>query len=274
MKKNHIHQRVFPWALGGAGLLLTGHMAYIGWQHSFGPFQKLGRIRLERLPGNGTIYDFSHIKPMENSPLREKTVLFLGSSVTNGKAALEQSIPEYFAARMGCRAIKEAVDGTTLTDYSNTSYVQRLLHNVSVKATVDLLICQLSTNDASQRKPLGKIAASIELTDFDTTTVTGAMEYIIAYAKMTWNCPVVFYTNARYDSKEYALMVDRADELVGKWGIGVLDLWHDDTFNTLSSDVRTIYMNDRIHPLKAGYRDWWGPELERQLCEYMKEAVQ
>lgn len=28
-------------------------------------------------------------------------------------------------------------------------------------------------------------------------------------------------------------------------------------------------MNDGIHPTKAGYRDWWGPEQERQLLEYL-----
>ena len=28
---------------------------------------------------------------------------------------------------------------------------------------------------------------------------------------------------------------------------------------------KDLYMADRIHPTKAGYRDWWGPEIERQI---------
>lgn len=272
MRKKQVQTHTtIPWILGGIGILLSGHIAYIGWRYNFGPLKRLGKARLVRLPGNAEAYSFSHIKPMENSPLQGRTVLFLGSSVTNGKAALEQSIPEYFVARMGCKAIKEAVDGTTLTDCGNTSYIQRLLHNVRTDEPVDLLVCQLSTNDASQRKPLGVIAPNTELDKFDTITVTGAMEYIIAYAKEIWDCPVVFYTNARYDSKEYAAMVLRTYELAHKWGIGVLDLWSDDGFNALSEAERTLYMQDHIHPVKAGYRNWWGPELERQLCEFLSK---
>ena len=30
-------------------------------------------------------------------------------------------------------------------------------------------------------------------------------------------------------------------------------------------------MKDTIHPYKAGYRDWWGPELEKQLCAYLEQ---
>ncbi len=28
-------------------------------------------------------------------------------------------------------------------------------------------------------------------------------------------------------------------------------------------------MKDEIHPYKAGYRDWWGPELEKQMLAYL-----
>ncbi len=253
----------------GVIVFLLIQWLFIGWQFNFGPFKALGRIRIAGLAGNAEQYDFSHIEPMADSPLQGKTVLFLGSSVTNGEAALRQSIPEYFAARLGCSPIREAVDGTTLTDNGENSYVQRLLRNVDSAQKVDLLICQLSTNDASKEMPLGEIAVGKDLGELDTGTVTGAMEYIIAYAKETWNCPVVFYTNARYDSAPYAAMVARLHELEEKWGIGVLDLWSDEAFNNITESQRALYMKDNIHPVKAGYRDWWGPELERQLTEFL-----
>ncbi len=124
-------------------------------------------------------------------------------------------------------------------------------------------------NDATKEFPLGEISESKELTDFDTSTITGAMEYIICYTQNTWECPVIFYTNSRYDSEQYDAMQKRLYELQKKWNIGVLDLWNNDDFNTISEEERTLYMYDKIHPTKAGYRDWWCPEMERQLMEYL-----
>jgi len=252
-------------------IFLLAQWLFIGWKFRFGPFKGLGRIRVSGLAGNGDEYDFSHMELMSDSPLAGKTVLFLGSSVTNGAVALEQSIPEYFAARMGCKAIKEAVDGTTLADSGNNSYIQRMLRNVDAGQNIDLLICQLSTNDASKGKPLGNFSDSMELSGFDTDTITGAIEYIICYAKETWGCDVVFYTNARFESEPYAAMVERLYALQDKWGIGILDLWGSDDFNNISGQERSLYMYDTIHPLKAGYRDWWGPELERQLVDFLNQ---
>ena len=262
-KKRNVKKIVATVAVGLA-VVLTVEWLYIGWRYNFGPAKALGEIRLKSMPGNADEYDFEKITPMASSPLAGKTVLFLGSSVTNGAAALHQSIPEYFAARMGCTAIKEAVDGTTLCDIGKTSYLQRLKANIDPATKVDLLVCQLSTNDASKEMPLG---------DFrdDASTITGAMETIISYAKETWNCPVVFYTNARFDSDNYAAMVNRLYELAEKENVGVLDLWSNEEFNAISDEQRALYMKDTIHPYKAGYRDWWGPELEKQLCAYLEQ---
>lgn len=32
-------------------------------------------------------------------------------------------------------------------------------------------------------------------------------------------------------------------------------------------------MADGIHPTKAGYRDWWRPELKKQLIKYLEEKI-
>ena len=244
---------------------------FIGYRFSFGPFKSLGDIRMAKLPGNAASYGMSSLSALEDSPLKGENILFLGSSVTYGSASLREGIPEYFAARLGADVTKEAVSGTTLVDDSNSSYVHRLLTKVDSATPYSLVVVQLSTNDASKNKPLGEISESRNIEDFDTRTVTGAMEYIIAYSQETWGCPVVFYTGSRYDSEAYAAMVERLMELQEKWGIGVLDLWHDDAFNALSDSERALYMNDNIHPTKAGYREWWCPEMERQLLAYLDQ---
>ena len=220
-------------------------------------------------PGNDEKYGMSHLTPLPDSPLAGRRALFLGSSVTFGHASLQEGIPEYFAVRLGCEVTKEAVSGTTLTDDEENSYIHRLLAKVDPKETYALAVVQLSTNDAKKKKPLGEIAAGCEKEAFDTHTVTGAIEFIIAYVRDTWHCPLAFYASARYESEAYDAMVRRLKELQAKWGIGVLDLWTDDAFNDISEEDRALYMADPRHPTKAGYREWWCPEMERQLMEYL-----
>lgn len=215
--------------------------------------------------GNQPQYDSCRVEKMENSMLEGKHVLFLGSSVTYGAASLQDGIPEYFHHRFGCIPTKEAVSGTTLVDNGPKSYVSRLLSNVSVDTNFSLAICQLSTNDATKGLPLGEIGEGKERDSFDTQTITGAMEYIIAYCKEKWNCPMMFYTGSHYASENYEAMVQRLYQLAEKWNLGVLDLWKDADFNAISDEDRKLYMYDPIHPTKAGYMKWWCPEMEKQL---------
>ena len=247
-------------------------LLFAGYRFNYGPFERLGDLRMKNMPGNANIYRMDTLEELPESPLKSRKALFLGSSVTYGYASLREGIPEYFAARLGCSFTKEAVNGTTLTNDSDNSYLSRLLRKVDPKESYSLVVVQLSTNDASQKKPLGEIAKGTALDSFDTHTVTGAMEYIIAYARETWDCPVVFYTGSRYDSAEYEAMVGRLFELRDKWGIGELDLWTDDAFNNISDADRALYMYDPIHPMKAGYREWWCPEMETQLLDYLNTA--
>ena len=257
------------WIIGIIAVLLLMENLFIGYRFSWGLFKGLGDIRMGKLPGNAPEYSMDQVEPLPGNPLEGKSVLFLGSSVTYGAASVREGIPEYFSARLSCEVTKEAVSGTTLVDNGSSSYVQRLLKNVDPTTPYSLVVCQLSTNDATKKLPLGEISQGTDRDSFDTATVTGAMEFIIAYARETWNCPVVFYTNARYDSAEYAAMVQRLFELQDKWGLGVLDLWTDEVFNAIDDDARALYMNDAIHPTKAGYRDWWCPVMEQQLLDYL-----
>lgn len=226
---------------------------------------------MHNIPGNAPQYDMSTVSALAGTPLDGKQVLFLGSSVTYGSGSEQQSIPEYFAARFGCRCIKEAVSGTTLVDNGPDSYVSRLRNRIDPAIPVDLMICQLSTNDASLGLPLGEISGSTAPDRYDTATITGAMEAIIRYATGIWGCRIAIYTGSRYGSAAYEQMVLRAKELGEKWGILVLDLWSSDDFNSITDVQRALYMRDPIHPTKAGYRNWWCPELERQLLEHLSK---
>jgi lysophospholipase L1-like esterase len=227
--------------------------------------------------GNSTDYDVDKIEVLEGSPLQGKTLYFLGSSVTIGYASNGMAFPHYIARRDQCDVVVEAVTGTTLMDKDENSYVHRMEFGSKFdkNAKVDMFICQLSTNDTAggtmETLNLGNIIGpSDDLSVYDKKTITGAIEYIIAYATRTWDCPVIFYACSRRNDERYAKMVDRLNELGPLWGIGVLDLWNDDTFNNITGKQRTLWMKDTIHPTKAGYMEWWTPTVEKFLYTYAK----
>lgn len=189
---------------------------------------------------------------------RNPTILFLGSSVTYGGG--NYSFVEMLAEDYGVKAIKEAVSGTTLTDDAASSYVSRLL-TIPESPAPDAFLCQLSTNDAGQCKPLGEISPSFDPNDFDLHTITGALEFIIAHVRRVWGCPVLFYTGTRFDSPAYAAMVQRLQELAAKWPIRILDLWNDPAMLAVRPEDYSRWMNDPVHPNREGYREWWLPKF-------------
>ena len=209
--------------------------------------------------------DIEPTKSNKGSPLKGLRIFYLGSSVTFGSAAEGASFAECIAERHGTRFVKEAVNGTTLVD-GRESYIERLCrHGEGEK--FDLFICQLSTNDATQGKMLG----APSLTDKpDTSTVCGAIEYIITYAKKTWACHVMFYTNSYYDNENYRAMVDALHEIAALYGIGIIDLYRDGKFNRIDKAQRALYMADDIHPTKVGYAEWWSPKMEKCIIDYIK----
>ena len=214
--------------------------------------------------GNYGEYSLKNTSAIENSPIEDKTVIFLGSSVTYGYGSMGVSFADFLEKTDGIIAIKEAVSGTTLVDVKGNSYVSRM-KTIDRDIQADAFICQLSTNDVTKEMPLGEISESYDINDFDTQTIAGAIEYIIAYARTTWGCPVVFYTQAKYDSDYYAKMVDLLLEIQQKWDITVIDFWNDAEINNIIEDQRKIYLIDHIHPTKAGYKEWWLPNFQETL---------
>ena len=219
--------------------------------------------------GNSGKYSLKNTATVENSPLSGKTVIFLGSSVTYGYGSKGVSFADYLEKSDGIHAIKEAVSGTTLVDVKDNSYVSRM-KTIDENIKADAFVCQLSTNDATKEMPLGEISESYDINDFDTQTIAGAIEYIIAYAKSTWNCPTVFYTQAKYDSDHYAKMVNLLLEIQKKWDITVIDFWNDEEVNNITDQQRKIYLIDHIHPTKAGYKEWWLPKFQEVLYEVIR----
>ncbi len=205
----------------------------------------------------------------ESDPLSGKTIFWLGSSVTLGAYSGSYSMAD--ALRDSHQAMemeKYAISGTRLVNELDNSYVARL-ELVDTEKTPDLFIVQLSTNDATTGKPLGDLTDSKDPSTFDDTTITGAIETIIAYVEETFGCPVIFYTGTYYESEEYAAMVERMLEIQEKWDIGVIDLYNDPEMTALyGTETYDNYMYDEIHPNREGYIEWWTPVFDEYLTEY------
>ena len=194
------------------------------------------------------------------------TYIFLGSSVTCG--ADGRSMCEYLAQTTNANIIKWAVSGTTLSTTFDNSYAVRLQVVIDSQDHCDHFICQLSTNDAGRGCDLGAISESFTAEDFDTTSIIGAMEYIIASVKAKWDCPVSFYTGTYFESPRYADMVAALLKLAEKWHIGVINLYNDAEMRAVDETSYKRWMRDPVHPTWEGYVEWWGPRFKEYLEEY------
>ena len=270
MEKKKGKKKVVKIVLIIVAVYMLVSLVAVGYFGLWGPFKFLNDMRMSDIPGNAEEYHLENVTPLENSPLKGKKILFLGSSVTYGSASMQTSMADYIGVLDGCETTKEAVSGTTLADNNASSYLSRL-RTVDTSQEFDVVVVQLSTNDASKKIELGTISESKNTEDFDTQTVIGSMEAIICYGEETWGCPVVFYTGTKYDSVEYEAMVNGLLQLQEKWDIGVIDLWNDEEMNAVSKTDYALYMNDDIHPTQAGYLLWWTPKFQEYLYEYLAE---
>ncbi len=204
-----------------------------------------------------TSADSAH-KHLLAHPLSQTKIFYLGSSITRGEASNGVAFGELLHSLTGNPFVKEAVSGTTLVDNGTSSYVQRL-KNLDFAEKPDYLVVQLSTNDFSQGKPLDPVQDGTASTDFNTSTVSGAIQYIIAYAKEQCpTCKVVFYTGAvksnwgfRTQYGEY--INNQFKTICEKWDIEPLDIFH------ASYKSYDFFMSDDIHPTIEGYAFGWTP---------------
>ena len=174
--------------------------------------------------------------------LKDKNIIFLGSSVTRGFGSYQQSFVDMIAKTTGAKVQKYAVSGTTLVDKKGLlgeSYPHRL-KEIDPKSPCDIFVCQLSTNDATKK--------------FAIEDIRKDTQGIIDYVKKTWNCPVVFYTNPEYNDETYKQMVDMINDMAKDGSIQVIDLWHDAEANEKANKVHTAL--NGVHPTKKGYQAW------------------
>ena len=192
----------------------------------------------------------------EDTNLKGKKILFLGSSVTLGAASENFSFVDMLATKYQIIAVKDAVSGTTLVNNGNNSYISRLRKYTSAD-DFDLVVIQLSTNDAFQNTPLN-----------GPDSIEAAINFIANYVIDELKSKVVFFTNPPLNvvggGNRYAQMVELLNKIASERNFFVVDIFNEKSFTTLSSFDYGLYMYDHVHPTKAGYKVWL-PFFEKKL---------
>lgn len=230
-------------------------------------FVEMTNIGVDGFACNAEISDFTvqtsaidGYKRLACHPLAGTRIFYLGSSITYGSASGGVAFGDIINKISGNPYSKEAVSGTTLVDNGSSSYVQRLRNGaLDFSENPDYLVVQLSTNDFSQNKPLGTVESGTTSADFDTSTVSGAIQYIIAYAKE--QCPsvkVMFYVGAVRNNWSYKTAYENYvtgdfATICEKWNVEPLDILHS-KYKSYS-----CFWSDDIHPTIEGYSVGWTP---------------
>ncbi|WP_054723570.1 SGNH/GDSL hydrolase family protein [Lacticaseibacillus nasuensis] len=202
------------------------------------------------------------------SPLYGKRIVFLGSSITYGAAAHGRSFVDDLAASDGVIAGKLAISGTTLAGHEASSYVSRLAA-FHPAVTPDAFVCQLSTNDGRQGKPLGMIAEP-GVTQFDADTTIGAIETIVSRVQRDWGCPILFYTCLLQPDADYSALIAALRQLQAKYHFAILDL-HGDAALASATKQHPGAMFDDAHPTQLGYSKLWTPLFRQALGTCWRE---
>ena len=235
-------------------------------------------------PGNADVFSIANCPTLKDSPIKGKTIYWLGSSITYGLCARSEATADFVAKHNGCTSVKEATSGTSLAkqdpsegmiDYikgnlgidpsvEDISYVTRVAYLPGKNP--DLFVLQMSTNDSNlQDYHIGTITDSFDMASFDISSTAGAIEYILAYVRDTWGCPVLLYTSPLLDTPNYLELVEASKVIAQKWNVALLDLNGDEEFNAKGRENLPLYMWDDLHPTRAGYELWWLPKFEEKI---------
>lgn len=178
-------------------------------------------------------------------------VYFLGSSITHGYAADGYSFADYVKEHSGYDVVKEAVSGTTLATCFPGSYFERLMERGAEGA--DILLVQLSTNDASKGAPLGDPASS------DPGTSCGAINRIIDFG-LANGCKVAFYATPVLGEGSFFSRIEQAmGEISSRRSVAFLNMNRDEGLKAICR--RPGYYADDIHPSKRGHIELFGPKF-------------
>lgn len=211
----------------------------------------------------------------EISPLLGKTSLYLGDSIAYGAG---DSLGLSWAGRIAERGISYenvAVSGWAVTNTATSGRGQIVTQlDRAKKSDYDFVILEGGVNDVliSERESAHPIAfgeITADGTEYDTSTICGAIEDLIVKTKAKFpNATVGYIINNYYgatetDMQKYISAVKTACE---KHGIAYVDLYNDEYVK--ANFVNSSHLPDNLHPNAAGY-----DILTKVIADWMETLV-
>ncbi len=200
------------------------------------------------------------VEVMVSDPVKGKTALFVGDSITaagaDGFKGWAGRVEDY----CGVKGTNNGRDGTSISDcrVGGAGRVLDLLEKNKSKK-FDFVVLHGGTNDGWDSCEVGKMSASMDPKDFDTSTFAGGLEELFYYAKQWFpDAKLGYIINFKLNSQigrmsnmtEYYAV---AKVICAKWGIPFLDMYFNEEINTALQYKSNKYLPDGIHPNTAGY---------------------
>ncbi len=207
-----------------------------------------------------------------DSPLYQKSVLFVGDSLCEGY--VEWNDPVYketigYAGRImvanEMTGINKSKSGASMSDCRGANTVLAQLQAMSGNE-YDYVIIEGGVNDAWDSCALGEMTEGFD-GPFDMTTFAGGLEQTFAYAKRVYDGSIFGYTTnftmpmgntdgSRGKIDDMADYIALSIEICKKWNIPYLDLYNDENINknVLKTDtLECLY--DYIHLNSNGFNN-------------------
>ena len=206
----------------------------------------------------------SGIEEDPESPLYQKSVLFVGDSITEGRVEWNQGKnivgwPGRIIEANKMTGANKGVSGASISNCRNANTVIAQLQQQK-NETYDFIILHGGVNDAWDVAPVGTMTEGFDA-EYDLSTFAGGFEATIKYAKENFeNAQLGYIINFKINRSDVGKLADMSEyfdmakQICDKWGVPYLDLYTDEDFNNnvLKYKEKTN-LYDLIHPSTAGF---------------------
>lgn len=202
------------------------------------------------------------------NPLNDKKIAFLGDSITAASTTGYKGWPVLIQENNPSAMIYNiAHDGATITDNGASYSIYNQIQNLyNTYPDTDYIIIEGGVNDLWTGVELGSFIENDNFngdTPYDTTTFSGALEWIFHYCYENFPGKKIGYivTQKVTGTNGFYNFMNRAKEICAKWSIPYLDLYNESNLNFYITSQRRNYSKnttsaagDGCHPNLAGYK--------------------
>ena len=211
---------------------------------------------------------------VETSPYKGKTIVAFGDSIVAGWGWKEgtgiiQPLKEKYP---DATWINKAESGANIAISNNPAHTPIISQIRSYTGQPDAIIFDGGVNDLNNNIAMGNISDSYD-SNYDTTTICGAMESALQYVMDTFPLAVKLYIIPHSFSKNnYVDSVhEKMIEICKKWNMPYLDMRKCSQIAMTAKNKSKYTRNansgvgDGVHPVESWYRTFYSPIIDQKL---------